>query len=138
MYNVCSHYNLNLSSKSMGMHMQYLPVNMYVCVFICGHDSPGIQTFCKHSVDKLKRDIERTLTNAGINPETIPGLTDVLNYDPDPFVRRVVFITLRSGVRKCGGTLEQIVLCVVLAVGPLPSYVHLMSFTSLVLLQHAC
>ena len=46
----------------------------------------GCKTFCKHSVDKLKRDIERTLTNAGINPETIPGLTDVLNYDPDPFV----------------------------------------------------
>ena len=34
--------------------------------------------------------------------------------------RRVVSITLRSGVRKQGRTLERMVLCVVLAVGPLP------------------
>ena len=41
--------------------------------------------------------------------------------------RQVVSFTLRSGVRKCGTVLEQMDLCVVLAVGPLPPYVHLVS-----------
>ena len=38
-------------------------------------------------------------------------------------------ITLRSGVWKCGRALvdERMVLCVVLAVGPLPPYIHLTS-----------
>ena len=39
----------------------------------------------------------------------------------------VVSITLRSRVRKRGRVLERMVLCVVLAVGPLPPYVHLAS-----------
>ena len=41
--------------------------------------------------------------------------------------RRVVSLTLRSGVRKHGRALERMVLCIVLAVGPLPLYVHLAS-----------
>ena len=41
--------------------------------------------------------------------------------------RRVVSITLRSGVRKRGRALERMVLCVVLAVGPLSPYVPLVS-----------
>ena len=41
---------------------------------------------------------------------------------------RVVYITLRSEARKCSRALERMVLCVVLAVGPLlPPVVHLAS-----------
>ena len=38
---------------------------------------------------------------------------------------RVVSITLRSGVHNCCGVLEQMIQCVVLAVGLFPSYVQL-------------
>ena len=46
----------------------------------------GCKTLCKQAVDMLKQGIETSLAKAGINIESIPGLTDVLNCDPDPFV----------------------------------------------------
>ena len=47
--------------------------------------------------------------------------------------RQVPSIMLRSGVRKCNKAPEQMILCVVLAVGPLPPYVHLASTR-----RHSC
>ena len=41
--------------------------------------------------------------------------------------RQVVSITLTSGVQNCNRALEWMIQCVVLGVGPLPPYVHLVS-----------
>ena len=42
-------------------------------------------------------------------------------------VKTIVSITLRCGARKRGRALKWMVLCVVLAVGPLPPHVYLTS-----------
>ena len=55
-------------------------------------------------------------------------IRNILNLKPICYrSRRVVSITLRSGVQNCGRALKQIIQCIVLAVGtlPLPSTSHL-------------
>ncbi len=44
----------------------------------------GCKTLCKQAVAGMG-GVKATLRNAGISYESIPGLTDVLRNDPDPF-----------------------------------------------------
>ena len=45
----------------------------------------GCKSLCKKSVEKLRYGVKEKLLQAGIDPETIDGLDDVLFEDPDPF-----------------------------------------------------
>ena len=44
----------------------------------------GCKSLCKQTADKIK-GVKAALASSGINCENIPGLTDVLDNDPDPF-----------------------------------------------------
>ena len=45
----------------------------------------GCKSLCKQAADEIKEGVGTTLASAGISCESIPGLTDVLDNDPDPF-----------------------------------------------------
>lgn len=45
----------------------------------------GCKSLCKQAVDRVKEDVTAKLASAGINCDSVPGLVDVLNNDPDPF-----------------------------------------------------
>lgn len=45
----------------------------------------GCKTLCKQAVDRINDGIEAALKNAGICCESVPGLRDAMNSDPDPF-----------------------------------------------------
>ena len=45
----------------------------------------GCKNLSKQAADEVKVGVKATLLNAGITWESIPGLTEVLDKDPDPF-----------------------------------------------------
>ena len=45
----------------------------------------GCKSLCKQAADEIKEGVKATLTSAGINCESIPGLLNALDSDANPF-----------------------------------------------------
>lgn len=45
----------------------------------------GCKTLCKQTIDEFKEGVRLSLASAGIDIESVPGMSNVLSRDPNPF-----------------------------------------------------